>query len=127
MRIRLVIVALATLSLLGNSAAIAGQRHIADPAVMRAALASQAATDQENRDAVLGVLQQSEVRDMAGRLGLNVTRAETAVSTLGSAELAQLADQARAVDAQLAGGADRIVLSVTTLLLIIIIVLLIAR
>lgn len=106
---------------------MAQQRHVVDDTALRQAIADQAVTDQQNRDAVIGVLQQSHVRELAGRLGLNVTRAENAVSTLDSAELASLADSARMADVQLAGGADTLVISVTTLLLIIIIVILVAR
>ena len=124
MRFRTSVVTLAVSSLLWSSSAMAQQRHVVDPAAMRQAVADQAVTDQQNRDAVLGVLRHSQVRDLAGRLGLSVTRAESAVSTLSSTELASLAAQARTVDAELAGGADTIVISVTTLLLIIIIVLL---
>jgi predicted xylose isomerase-like sugar epimerase len=93
---------------------------------LRQAIADQAVTDQQNRDAVIGVLQQSHVRELAGRLGLNVTRAENAVSTLDSVELASLAESARMADVQLAGGANTIVISTTTLLLILIIVILVA-
>jgi hypothetical protein len=93
---------------------------------MRQAIADQALTDQQNRDAVLGVLQQSQVRVLADRLGLSVTRAEGAVSTLDSTELASLAGQARMADAQLAGGSSVVVISVTTLLLLVIILLLLA-
>ena len=127
MRIRTTLVALVVCSLLWNSSALAQQQHVVDPAAMRQAIADQAMTDQENRDDVLGVLHHSQVRELAGRLGLSVMRAEGAVSTLDSAELASLAEQARMADAQLAGGADPIVISVTTLLLIIIIVILVAR
>jgi hypothetical protein len=100
---------------------------VVDPAAMRQAIADQAVTDQQHRDAVLGVLHHSQVRELAGRLGLSVTSAENAVSTLSSAELASLAGPALMADAQLAGGSSTIAISVTTLLLIIIIVLLIAR
>jgi len=127
MRIRTTVVALVVCSFLWNSSAIAQQQHVVDPAAMRQAIADQAVTDQQNRDTVLGVLQHSQVRDLAGRLGLSVTGAEGAVSTLDSAELASLADQARMADVQLAGGANTVVISTTTLLLIIIIVILIAR
>jgi hypothetical protein len=126
MRIRSVLVPVLVCSLLWNSSAIA-QQHVVDPAVMGQAIADQAATDQQNRDTVLGVLAQEQVRELAGRLGLNVVRAEGAVSTLSSTELAGLAESARAADMQLVGGADPLVISVTTLLLIIIIVILIAR
>ena len=126
MRIRTTAVTLVVCSLLWCSSAMAQQRHIADPALMRQAIATQALTDQQNRDAVIGVLQHSQVRDLAARLGLNVTRAEAAVSTLGSAELASLAEQARMAEAQLAGGSQTIVIGTTTLLLIIIIIILVS-
>jgi hypothetical protein len=73
------------------------------------------------------VLQRSDVRDLANRLGLSVTRAEGAVSTLDSTELASLAGQASAADVQLAGGSNTIVISMTTLLLVIIIVILLVH
>lgn len=106
---------------------MAQQRHVVDPGLMRQAIADQALTDRQNRDAVIGVLHQPQVRDLAGRLGLSVTSAEGAVSTLGSTELAGLAESARVIDAQLAGGSSTVVISMTTLLLVLIIVILIVR
>lgn len=127
MRIRTTVVTCVVFSLLWGSSAMAQQRHVIDPAQMRQAIADQAVRDQQNRDAVLGVLQRSDVRELAARLGLSVTRAEHAVATLTSAELSRLAAPARAANAHLAGGQQQtIVISVTTLLLIIIIVLLVA-
>jgi len=127
MRIRSVLVPVLVWSLLWSPLAMAEQRHVVDPAIMRQAIADQAVTDQQNRDAVLSVLSQDPAREVADRLGLSLMRAEGAVSTLSSTELAGLAESARAAEAQLVGGADPIVISVTTLLLIIIIVILIAR
>jgi len=126
-RIRMTVVTFVVSSLLSGAPAMAQQRHVADPALMRQAIADQALTDQQNRAAVLGVLQHSQVSDLACRLGLSVTRAENAVSTLDSTELARLAGQVRTADAQLAGGgSSKVVISVTTLLLIIIIIILLA-
>ncbi len=127
MRIRTTVVTLVVSSLLWGSSALAQERHVVDPAAMRQAVVGQALADQQNRDAVLGVLHNAQVQNLANRLGLSLTRAEGAVSMLDSAELASLAGQARAVDAQLAGGSSTIVIGTTTLLLIIIIVILIAR
>ena len=127
MRGRMTPIALVVASLLWNSAAMAQQRHIVDPSALRQAVADQAATDRQNRDAVLSVLHGSEARELAGQLGLSLTRAESAVSTLDSAELANLADSARSADAQLAGGASTVVISTTTLLLVLIIVILLVR
>lgn len=126
MRIRTALVPVLICSLLWSPVAMA-QQHVVLPADVRQALAVQTLTDQSNRDVVLGVLAQPQVRDVAERFGLTVLRAEQAVSSLDSAALADLADSARAAEADLTGGADPIVISVTTLLLIIIIVLLVAR
>jgi hypothetical protein len=127
MRVRTTVVAGVLFSLLWSSSAVAQQRHVVDPAAMREAVARQAVTDQANRDLVLGVLHRPQVREIADRLGLSVTRAENAVSTLSSTELARVAESARTAEVQLAGGTDKIVLSLTTLLLIILIVILVAR
>ena len=127
MRIRTTVVTCVVVSLLWGPSVMAQQRHVVDVVQMRQVIAAQAAKDQQNRDAVLGLLQRSEVRDLAGRLGLSVKRAESAVATLTSDDLSRLAGPARLADAHLAGGTQTIVISVTTLLLIIIIVLLIAN
>jgi hypothetical protein len=127
MRFRSTVVAFVVSSLLLGSSAMAQQGHLVDPAAMRQAIADQTAMDQQTRDALLNVLHQSEVVKLAGRLGLSVTRAEGAVATLDSAELANLAAPARAADAALAGGNNTIIISTTTLLLIIIIVILLAN
>ena len=114
-------------SLLFAGSAMAQTQHIATPSLMRQAVADQSVTDQQNRAAVVGVLHQPQVRDLANRLGLNLTTAENAVSTLSSADLAKVADQARTADTQLAGGSNMVIISTTTLLLILIIVILIVR
>jgi hypothetical protein len=127
MRLRSTVIAVVVSSVIFSSTAMAQQRHVVDPAAMLQAVADQAATDTANRDTVLTLLDRSETRELAGRLGLSLTRAENAVSMLSGAELAGLADSARTADAQLAGGANTVVISTTTLLLIIIIVILVAR
>ncbi len=127
MRFRPTVVAFVVSSLLLSSSAMAQQGHLVDPAAMRQAIADQTVTDQQARDVILKVLHRSEVIELAGRLGLSVTRAEGAVATLDSAELANLAAPARAADAALAGGNNTVIISTTTLLLIIIVVILLAN
>jgi hypothetical protein len=125
MRIRTTVVALVMSSLMCSPLALAQQRHVVAPAALRQAVADLALTDQQNRDVLLSVLHNAQVRALADRLGLSLTGAEGAVSTLGSAELASLAGQARAADVQLAGGERKIVIGTTTLLLLIIILILV--
>ena len=120
------VVAVLLSSLMLSSPALAQQRHVVSPAEMRQAITKQAEAQQQTRDALRGVLKNSQVRATAERLGLNVTKAESAVATLTVAELDQLAGPVRQVSADLSGGASTVVISTTTLLLIIIIVILLA-
>ena len=127
MSIRTTAIAFIVSSFIVSSSAIAQQGHIMNVTAMRQAIASQSATEQQNRNAVLGVLRQPQVQVLANRLGLDVTRAENAVATLSGAELSQLATQARTANTQLAGGSNTVIISTSTLLLIVIIVILLVR
>ncbi len=112
--------------LVASSPALAQQqsRHVASASAMRQAVVTQAKTDQQTRETVSRVLKHNQVRATAARLGLNVVKAEAALATMSSTELAGLAETARQADAQLAGGQSTIVISTTTALLILIIVIL---
>lgn len=103
------------------------QSHIVDSSAMNRAIAAGQATDQDNRAAVLDVLHQSKARDVAARLGLDITKADAAVATLSGAELDRLATQARTAKTELAGGSTVVVVSTTTILLILIIIILLVR
>ena len=81
--------------------------------------------EQADREAIKTLLQRSDVRDIAGKAGMSVDKALTAVSTLQGDDLRQLADQARQVDDRLAGGASTIVISTTTVIIILLLVILI--
>ncbi|MEZ5316378.1 MAG: hypothetical protein R2752_03150 [Vicinamibacterales bacterium] len=106
--------------------AAAPQRHVADSQALRQAVADQQRTDAGNREVILDVLHSDRMKTVADRLGLDVGRADSAVRTLSSDELRDLAEPARAARTQLAGG-DAVVISVTTLLLILILVVLVAK
>lgn len=108
------------------SPVLRAEQHIVEGPAMAAVLAAQDAHDQANREAVLRVLDRDDVREMAARLGVSVEDARAAVGTVTSEQAAELASSARAVEADLAGGAPVVVISVTTLLLLLILVVLIA-
>ena len=127
MDIRTTAVAVIVSSLLLSSSAIAEQRHIVEVAGMNRAIASQTSTDQQNRTVIAKTLHQPQVIQLAARMGLDITRAENALSTLSGPELARVADQARTANTQLAGGSNTVIISTTTLLLILIIVILIFK
>jgi hypothetical protein len=114
-----------TVGALLSASPVWADQQILDRSAMQRAIAEKDAADALNRQVVSRVLARSEVEAVALRLGLDVKQARAAVAHLDSEALAAVAQPARAVDADLAGG-QTIVISVTTLLLIIIIVLLIA-
>jgi hypothetical protein len=113
-------------AVLAATAPISAQQHVVDPAMIHQAIADQHATDRANRQLVERVLATSEAEAMAARMGLDLKDARTAIGQRDGQDLEALAQQARAVESDLAGGQRTIVISLTTLLLIIIIILLIA-
>lgn len=114
--------------LLVSSPALAQQARVVDAAAMSQALAGKAEAESAQRELVRRVLDRSDAREMAARMGLSVEQANSAMATLGGAELGTLAQHAGAVEATaLAGGANTVVISLTTLLLILIIVILLVK
>lgn len=99
---------------------------VVDRPAMEQALSERAQADAADHDAIRALLRRDDVRGMAGDLGLDVRRADTAVATLEGRELQDTAARARAAHEMLSGGAQTIQISVVTLLLIIIIVILLA-
>jgi hypothetical protein len=129
MRLLNKIVALVLLPLfLVSTPAFAQQPRVVDTATMSQALAGKADSENAQRALVRRVLVREDVREMAGRMGLSVERADAAVATLSGAELTVLAEHANTIETQaLAGGANTIVISTTTLLLVLIVVILLVR
>lgn len=113
--------------LLAASPAFAQQSRVVDAAALQQALVDRTAVEATQRAQVQQVLDRAEVQQLASRMGLNLADARTAVGTLSGQQLADVAAQASAADAALAGGANTIVISATTLLLIIIIIILLAQ
>jgi hypothetical protein len=91
------------------------------------AIAKKLGQEDAARLTITTLLQRDEVRSLAQGHGLDVRRAEAAVSTLQGDELQRLSLLAAEADAQLAGGDQILRISLVTLLLIVIIVILLAR
>ena len=104
-----------------NSASLATQADLDN------AIAETLGQEDAARGTITTLLQRDDVRSMAQGYGLDVRRAEAAVSTLQGDELQRLSVLAANADAQLAGGDTKITISVVALLLIIIIIILVAR
>lgn len=97
---------------------------VASAEALDALLADQVRADDANRKIVHDVLNRTEVREVAAKAGLDLERARQAVSTLGGAELQEVAAQAQRVDTSLSGGASTVVISTTTIIIILLIVIL---
>jgi hypothetical protein len=65
------------------------------------------------------------VKDVAGRMGVDLRQAKHAVITMNAEQLAQVAAQAKSVDQALAGGASNVVISTTTIIIALLVVILI--
>ena len=118
-------VLVATLAaLLCAPAAWAQQSHVISQRALDQAVQQRVTQEQADREAIRNVLQNPTVRNVAERAGLPIAKAEAAVTTLQGDELRQAANQARQIDAQLAGGSDTVVLSTTTIIIILLVVLL---
>jgi hypothetical protein len=99
--------------------------HAASPAALAAALQQHSAATTAERDAVLRVLDHAQVKEVAGRIGVDLRQARSAVTTMDAQQLAQVSAQAKAVDQALAGGASTVVISTTTIIIALLVVILI--
>jgi hypothetical protein len=119
---RLLAVALALLLV---APATQAQTHVINKTDLAKAVAERVSRDQADRDAILSLLQRTEVRTIAARAGLSVEKAAAAVSVLQGDDLRNLASQARQAQNDLAGGASSIVISTTTIIIVLLIIILI--
>jgi hypothetical protein len=95
----------------------AQQSHAAPQAALDAALQQLAAATAADREAVMRVLDRAEVKTVAGRMGVDLRQAKSAIATLDGEQLSQVSAQARQVDQALAGGASTVVISTTTIII----------
>lgn len=94
----------------------------ATQAAIDQALAERAAAAAADRQVIRRVLDRSEVKDVAGQMGVDIERLQSAVGVLDADRLAQVADQARQVDQNLAGGATTVTITTTTIIIILLVV-----
>jgi len=113
------------LAVLFMAPAASAQSNVIDRAALDKAVQERVSRDQADREAITTLLQRAEVREVAGKAGISLDRAVLAASTLQGDDLRQIADQARQVDNQLAGGASTIVISTTTIIIVLLLVILI--
>ena len=103
--------------------------HVAPQSILDAAVQDHVAADAADREAVQRLLERPEVRAVAGDIGLDLRRAQSAVSTLDAQQLSTIAAQASQVEQALAGGQSSITISTTLIiigLLVLILIVIIA-
>ena len=98
--------------------------HVASQAVLDAAIQQHVDDTAAQRTAVLRVLDRDEVKAVAGRVGIDLTTAATAVKTMQGQELEVAATQAQQVEQALAGGASTVVISTTTIIIALLVIIL---
>jgi hypothetical protein len=96
------VIFLLSLTLLGPTLS-AQQSHVVDPNTLDQALAQSAGDAAAKRQTVITALRQTQVREVAQRLGLDLARAEAAIPLEGMM-LDQLAARAQQVNEAIAGG-----------------------
>ncbi len=108
----------------GSSFADEPQRHVVGQNEIQAKIDQQIVQADADRQAIQVMLQREDVRQVAGAAGLDLERASAAAAVLSGPALAQLAAQAREVNAGLVGGEGRVVLTTTAIIIILLILIL---
>jgi len=99
---------------------------VVDRAAVDQAIGEKVVSDEAARDSIRTLLNRDDVKAMAEGMGLDVRRAEGAVSSLEGADLQRVTARATAANELLAGGATTITISLVAILLIVIIIILLA-
>jgi hypothetical protein len=95
----------------------AQQTHIAGQNLLDDALQEHARAADRDRETVRLFLERADVKAVAGKYGIDIRRAETAVAAMDASEVAQIAAQARSADETLAGGQSKVTISTTTIII----------
>ena len=99
--------------------------HTAPQSVLDAAVQDHVAAGAADRETVQRLLERPEVQAVAGDVGLDLRRAQSAVSTLDAQQLSTIAVQARQAEQALAGGQSSITISTTLIIIGLLILILI--
>jgi hypothetical protein len=103
--------------------ATAAPVHVASGEALDRLVASDVARQDADRQAIRDLLLRSDVREVASQAGLDIRKAEAAVSTLSGKDLQEAAAHARMAQEQLGGGSS-VTITTTTLIIILLVVIL---
>lgn len=122
--VRRMLVVFLSVSLALPCAVRAQQPAVVDQAMLDRSIAAHVQRADTDRRAIRRLLDRQEVRHTAALAGIDVKRAEAAVGTLDGTELHEIAEQARALDDSLAGGAS-VTISTTVIIIALLVLILI--
>ena len=91
--------------------------HIAGQAILDAAIQEHARATDQDRETVRLFLERADVRAIAGKYGIDMRRAESAVTAMDASEIANIAAQARTTEGTLAGGQGSVTISTTAIII----------
>ena len=103
--------------------ATAAPAHVASGEALDRLVAADVARQDADRQAIRDLLRRSDVREVASQAGLDIRKAEAAVSTLSGKDLQEVAAHVRMAQEQLAGGSS-VTITTTTLIIILLVVIL---
>jgi hypothetical protein len=112
------------LAILMMAPAAAAQEHVIGKSALDQAVQRRVSQERADREVILSLLQRQDVRDIAGKAGLSIDTAQTAVSILQGKDLEQVAQQARVAQDNLAGGGN-VTVSTTTIIIVLLLIILI--
>src|SRR5215510_1767920 len=95
----------------------AAPAHIAGQPVLDAAVQEHARSTERDRETVRLFLERADVRAIAGKYGIDIRRADSAVAALDASEVANIAAQARTTEGALAGGQGNVTISTTAIII----------
>jgi hypothetical protein len=108
----------------GTGAASDPQRHVVGDDEIQARIDAQASQENADREAIDHLLQRPEVRQVAASAGLDIQRASAAAAVLSGEQLKNVAERARAADAEL-GGSGHVTLTYTAIIIILLVIVII--
>jgi hypothetical protein len=128
MKLKELAVATLVLAVAAGSSPVWAQQTstVVDRVAVEQALQEKVVSDESARDSIRTLLGRDDVKAMAEGMGLDVRRAQGAVSSLEGADLQRVNARATAANDLLAGGATTVTISLVAVLLIVIIVILLA-
>ena len=107
-----------------SSPAFADLQHIVAPDKLAATVADHVAKQDADRASVAEALKRPEVRQVASRMGVDLSTVDARVGTLAGADLDRAADAARQINDELVGGASSVTIGTTTLIIILLLIIL---